>query len=281
MKITPMLLTNPKVIGPIESEKKNITWHWIGNAGTNATANRNWMNSEDNASNNQVSCTFIVGLYGECLQLLDEMRKPYTNYGVYNNGSITVEVCHPDWTGEFTKETYRTMVELGAYICKKYNFDPLNPKEFMRHYDHTGKECPRWFVVHPEAWEQFKRDVKAAMAEDISSIPLSVLVSKTLEGAYGNGADRKAALGSRYDEVQNAINNPIKVVEIPTKPVITTGNISETIVARKANDGFVGIGENLKCIHDTMLFSQNSYMPEYKMADIKVGDTVQCERYIK
>lgn len=33
------------------------------------------------------------------------------------------------------------------------------------------------------------------------------LVANTMRGKYGNGNDRKAALGSRYDEVQNTINH--------------------------------------------------------------------------
>ena len=29
-----------------------------------------------------------------------------------------------------------------------------------RHYDVTGKECPKYFVEHPDAWEQFLADVE-------------------------------------------------------------------------------------------------------------------------
>ena len=30
----------------------------------------------------------------------------------------------------------------------------------IRHYDVTGKICPKYFVEHEDAWEQFKADVK-------------------------------------------------------------------------------------------------------------------------
>ena len=40
-----------------------------------------------------------------------------------------------------------------------------------------------------------------------SSLPLHVLVGNTLSGIYGNGDTRKANLGSRYAEVQNAVNH--------------------------------------------------------------------------
>ena len=37
--------------------------------------------------------------------------------------------------------------------------------DVIRHYDVTGKECPLYYVRNPEAWETFKDDVAAAMAE--------------------------------------------------------------------------------------------------------------------
>lgn len=39
------------------------------------------------------------------------------------------------------------------------------------------------------------------------SLPLHILVGNTLAGMYGNGEDRKANLGSRYGEVQDAVNH--------------------------------------------------------------------------
>ena len=39
------------------------------------------------------------------------------------------------------------------------------------------------------------------------SQPLHILVGNALSGMYGNGADRQAALGGRYGEVQAAVNH--------------------------------------------------------------------------
>ena len=52
---------------------------------------------------------------------------------------------------------------LCADICQRWGLDPQNGG-LIRHYDVTKKICPKWFVDHPEAWAQFKRDVQAAMA---------------------------------------------------------------------------------------------------------------------
>jgi N-acetylmuramoyl-L-alanine amidase len=31
----------------------------------------------------------------------------------------------------------------------------LDTDQIIRHYDVTGKECPRFFVQNPDAWENF------------------------------------------------------------------------------------------------------------------------------
>ena len=42
----------------------------------------------------------------------------------------------------------------------------------IRHYDVTEKICPKYFVDHPDAWEQFKKDVDAqiqVVAEEVKA----------------------------------------------------------------------------------------------------------------
>ena len=49
------------------------------------------------------------------------------------------------------------MVELTAWLVGKYD---LGIDEVIRHYDISGKECPKYFVEHESAWEDFKLDVE-------------------------------------------------------------------------------------------------------------------------
>ena len=79
-----------------------------------------------------------------------------------NSYTISIEACHPDGTGKFTEATYTAYVELCADICQRWRLDPERGG-LIRHYDVTKKVCPKWFVDHPDFWEQFKRDVAAAM----------------------------------------------------------------------------------------------------------------------
>ena len=55
------------------------------------------------------------------------------------------------------------MVQLTAWLCEKFSLDE---NDVIRHYDVTGKNCPKYFVENEDAWEQFKEDVKSALEED-------------------------------------------------------------------------------------------------------------------
>lgn len=36
----------------------------------------------------------------------------------------------------------------------------------IRHYDVTGKDCPKYFVEHEDAWNAFKEDVAKYIEEN-------------------------------------------------------------------------------------------------------------------
>ena len=52
------------------------------------------------------------------------------------------------------------MVKLTAFLCDKYD---LTADDVIRHYDVTGKNCPKYFVENEAAWQIFKEDVDAAL----------------------------------------------------------------------------------------------------------------------
>ena len=47
------------------------------------------------------------------------------------------------------------MIELTTWLIGRYD---LGIEDVIRHYDVTGKECPKYYVDHPDAWEQMKAD---------------------------------------------------------------------------------------------------------------------------
>lgn len=143
-------------------EKINgVVIHYVGNPGTTAHANRNYFESlAYGLENTYASSHFIVGLEGEVIQCVPLMEIAYAS-NTRNGDTVSIEVCHPDETGEFSPVTYQRTVELTAWLCREFRLDPS--QDVIRHYDVTGKECPRYYVEHPEAWDDFRADVASEM----------------------------------------------------------------------------------------------------------------------
>ena len=136
---------------PLE-EVNGIVIHYVGNPGTTAKANRIYFAPPDT----QVSAHFLVGLDGEVIQCIPlEEKSSATNDR--NLDTLSIEVCHPDATGQFTQASYDALVKLTAWLC---DYCGIGRDHVIRHYDVTGKLCPLYFVDHPDAWTQFLADVK-------------------------------------------------------------------------------------------------------------------------
>lgn len=130
----------------------DIVIHYVGNPGTTAQQNRNWYENPES----EVSSHFVVGLDGEIIQCLPlDEKSSATNWR--NSDTISIEVCHPDDTGKFTDAGYASSVKLTAWLLDTCGLDASH---LIRHYDVTGKECPRYFVQNEDAWTQFKTDVE-------------------------------------------------------------------------------------------------------------------------
>lgn len=134
-------------------EVTDIAIHYVGNPGTTAQANRDYFAQPDT----EVSAHFLIGLAGEVIQCipLDE-KSSATNER--NRDTISIEVCHPDATGQFTQASYDSLVKLTAWLCDTAG---IGRDRVIRHYDVTGKLCPLYFVEHPDAWQAFLADVAA------------------------------------------------------------------------------------------------------------------------
>ena len=141
-----------------------VVIHYVGNPGTTARANRNYFASlSSGEEGTYASSHFVVGLEGEVVQCVPLTEIAYASNG-RNGDTVSIEVCHPDETGEFSSVTYGRCVELAAWLCREFKLDPET--DVIRHYDVTGKECPLYYVEHPEAWERLKADVAAELERE-------------------------------------------------------------------------------------------------------------------
>lgn len=130
----------------------SIVIHYVGNPGTTAQQNHDYYDQPDTT----VSSHFLIGLDGEIIQCvpIDEKSSASNDR---NSDTLSIEVCHPDATGQFTQASYDSLVKLTAWLCDHCH---IGRDQVIRHYDITGKLCPLYFVENPAAWEQFLADVK-------------------------------------------------------------------------------------------------------------------------
>jgi len=161
-----------------------VVLHWTGAAGQENDLTRRYFEllakqeESDERPNRYASAHYIIGIDGEILRVIPEDEVAYhvgaaeytvvakrrfpeytTNRagGTPNWCSIGIELCHPTSSGEFTRET----VEAARILC----FDILNriylgPYSLMRHYDITGKRCPKRWIEDAEQWERFVQHIE-------------------------------------------------------------------------------------------------------------------------
>lgn len=152
MYLTPNEYSRPQI--PIKTVN-GIVIHYTANPGTDAIANRNYFENLKDTKKTSASSHFIIGLDGSIVQCIPLDEVAYAS-NKRNVDTISIECCHPDKDGEFTKETYDSLIRLTAWLCGKYN---LKKNDIIRHYDITGKDCPRYYVKHEDLWNQLKDDV--------------------------------------------------------------------------------------------------------------------------
>lgn len=88
-----------------------------------------------------------------------------------NANSIGIELCchqRPNGTWYIDPETVEAAVELARDIVARYGIPEAN---VLRHYDVTGKLCPRPWVEDTAAWEDFKARLYAPVDKEDEDMP--------------------------------------------------------------------------------------------------------------
>lgn len=176
-------------------DMKGIVVHWTANTmqGSNSWANRNYFNSTSRFA----SAHYIID-EGTILQCLPENEvafhvgaREYKPIGLSiaegdrnpNYFLIGVEMCvneDADWN-----TTYQNTVKLVQELLNKYRFTIF---QLYRHYDITGKDCPR-MMIDEEAWQAFRRDVNEGVNLPVADpVKQGVVSVSDLNVRSGNGS---------------------------------------------------------------------------------------------
>ena len=150
--LTPNEYSRPQI--PLE-KVKGVVIHYTANPGSDALGNRNYFEGLKDSKITKASSHFVIGLDGTIIQCIPLEEIAYAS-NERNADTIAIECCHPDETGKFTKKTYHSLIKLTAWLCGRYN---LKEDDIIRHYDVTGKDCPRYYVANEDKWGELKDEV--------------------------------------------------------------------------------------------------------------------------
>ncbi len=170
-QITDMLLSPNPYSRPGDelSGVKGVVVHYTSNPGTTAEQNRNYFEGLASSHFTHASSHYIIGIDGEIIRCIPDDEIAYASND-RNGDTLAIECCHPDESGEFTEETYASLVWLTAYLVGAYD---LPPEEVIRHYDVSGKSCPKYYVENPKSWKKFQEDMCLFIEEHGEEVRLS------------------------------------------------------------------------------------------------------------
>ena len=202
---------------------EGIAIHWVGNPGTSAMANRNYFENLKNQSGlpkgdepkRYASSHEVIGQEGEVVACIpkDEVAyhvgaksyKPRARavFGNQPNRYLYgIETCHPDWVGKFSEKTYNTLVERVADLLIDFNLVP-SKDTIWRHFDVTGKDCPRFYMSNPGAWDELTRRITKKYKEKVEGL----LVKELLQWQKDMGNKSLDSLNKKKDSKGNIIVN--------------------------------------------------------------------------
>ena len=146
-------------------DKKWLVVHFTANDGDNATNNGKYF------KNNVVKAS--AHYFVDDDTVVQSVEEDYVAYavggkklnsgGIYhgvvtNYNSISIEMCDTVKDGKYnvSSKTRAKAIELAKDIVKRHNIDKSH---VVRHYDITGKMCPKYYVDDVNEWKAFVDDI--------------------------------------------------------------------------------------------------------------------------
>lgn len=185
------------------------------------------------------SSHYGVGYDGSIANYVDEENTAWTNSNWDSNcKSITIEISDNDNSWYVNDTTLNAVIKLVADIAKRRGLGTLVPgKNLTWHSMFTNTTCPGDYLRSKMQYIADEAN-KINNLEPIKEKATEELAREVIEGKYGNGEDRKNALGDRYAEVQ------ARVDEILAPAPDSTVDILDLV--RKTIRGDFGNGEDRK-----------------------------------
>lgn len=178
----------------------------------------------------------------EVVQGIPENRNSWNagdGRGKGNREGISIEICYSKSGGDRFIKAEQNAVELIVDILKRYGW---GIDRVTKHQDYNGKYCPHRTL--DMGWQRFLDMINEKLTNKPVEKTVDDLAKEVLAGKYGNGADRKKALGSLYEVVQKKVNAIINAK--PVKKSVEPVKKSVDEIAREVIQGKWGNGADRK-----------------------------------
>lgn len=188
---------------------RKIVVHYTG---TEASAHNNLLYFSRSSAG--ASAHYFIDKDGTLRQLVSEGDTAWhAGHWATNLCSVGIEVVSGG--ADFTEAQINTLATLVADIRSRCG---VSADDVIRHYDVTGKLCPAPYVDGSK-WAALHERICGGAASSgggsgsggsgggpAPSGDVSELARRVINGEFGNGDVRKAALGSSYSAVQTRVN---------------------------------------------------------------------------
>lgn len=178
------------------------------------------------------SSHYGIGNDGKIAQYVDEENTAWTNSNFASNSeSVTIETSNSAIGGLWPvgEAAFNSLITLVADIAQRNNLGKLVPGDNLTwHRMFTSTSCPGEYLLSKmnEIADRVNRlnfpaDYESPAGAGIDAFTDVQLADKVIRGEYGNGEDRKKALGDRYNAVQAIVNERLMPnPEAAAKPVV-------------------------------------------------------------
>lgn len=181
------------------------------------------------------SSHYGIGVNGEIGRYVSESDIAWTNSNwEANKRAITIEVSNntlgPNWA--VSDASLNSLIELVRDIAKRYNLLPLvKGKSLTWHKMYSNTNCPGPYLMNK--LDYIVERVNAGTEENKTSNTVEELARRVIAGDFGNGAERKVALGIAYNEVQKRVNE----ILLGNKPKVDINALADAVIRGEYGNG--------------------------------------------
>ena len=203
-------------------------------------------------SSRQASSNYGIGSDGRVGMYVEEKDRSWASSSAWNDHrAVTIEVANDQIGGNWhvSDAAWNTLVELCVDICRRNGMKSLvwtggTDGSLTCHYMYASTNCPGPYLKGRMA--ELARTVTARLGgasgpstSGGSSAPsgsVTDLANRVIAGEFGNGDERKAALGDRYDEVQAEVNRILNGGST-SSPSVDIDQMARDVIAGKYGNG--------------------------------------------